>query len=196
MPLRLSATLLGCLAATWPAWATTPAATLRFGTACAHCHEGECSGRLSFAQPPEATFVHIRQYAGPADDALARQLYETLEQMKSDCRYPAVTVPALDRSLTSEDLRPYLDPWSGDYFLPLGRLEPGDYDLAVEFTGAGQVRVEVIDDEFDPLIDRCVRLEQQRLAVAFAATHDHQYYLRLRPRGPLQVRTLTMTRVG
>jgi len=188
-----AAILLACLASGTPFSATSPAATVRFGTVCAHCHEGECSGRLSFSQPPEATFEHIRHYAGPADDALAHQLYDALDRMKSDCRYPPLPIPALEQGLTTADLASYLDPRSGDYFLPLGRRASGLYQLAIEFTGGGRVRLEVIDDEFDPLIDRCLTLEELRIAVALTLTEGREYYLRLRPRGPIRVRGMTLT---
>lgn len=185
--------LLACLSSGAALAASSPAATLRFGTVCAQCHEGECSGRLSFAHPPEASFAHIRRYAGPADDALAHQLYDALEQMKSDCRYPPLAVPALENGGTKRDLAAYLDTWSGDYFVPLGYRAAGLYRLAIEFTGGGRVRIEVIDDEFDPLIDRCLTLEQQRIALTLPLTADHAYYLRLRPRGPARVRGMTLT---
>ncbi len=190
---RTTLILLSSLVAGMPASATTPAATLRFGTVCAHCHEGECSGRLSFARRPEAAFQHIRQYAGPTDDELARQLYRTLEQMKSDCSYPRLTAPAIERGLDAGDLAPYREPWSGDYFLPLGPLAPGQYRLAIEFDGGGRVRVEVIDAEFDPLIDRCLTPEDQRLNISLTLEDERAHYLRLRPRGPLRVRGMTLT---
>lgn len=188
-----AAILLACLASDAALSATSPAATLRFGTVCARCHEGECSGRLSFSQPPEATFEHIRHYAGPTDDALAHQLYDALERMKSDCRYPPLSIPPLEQGLTARDLAPYLDLRSGDYFLPLGQRAPGRYRLAIEFTGGGRVRLEVIDDEFDPLIDRCLTLEEPRTAVALTLAEGRQYYLRLRPRGPISISGMSLS---
>lgn len=190
------ATLLACLAAAMPAAATTPTATVRFGTSCAHCHEGECSGRLSFAQDPEAAFAHIRQYAGPTDDELARQLSATLARMKSDCRYPPMAVASLDRGLDAAGLAPFLDPWSGDYFLPLGGLAPGSYRLIVDVDGGGRVRIELIDAGFDPLIDRCLTPDGPRLELAVVLGDSREYFLRLRPRGPLRVQRVTLVGAG
>jgi len=106
---------------------------LRFNTVCAHCHEGECSGRLSFSSGPEAAFSHVRRYAGVVDDSLARQLYGVLERMKRDCTYAPMVVPDLDRPLGREILDDYRDTASGNYFVPLGRLEPTGYRLNLRF---------------------------------------------------------------
>lgn len=174
------------LAGGQPASATTPGATLRFATACAHCHEGECSGRLSFALRPEAAFDHIRQYAGPTDDDLALQLHATLERMKADCSYPPLRAPELDGPLNAADLEPYRDAWTGDYFVPLDGLEAGLHELVVEFDGSGQLRVELIDAGFDPLVDRCLTIDAGRLVLAIELESSTRHYLRLRPRGPLR----------
>jgi len=80
-------------------WAEPPTPStlpvLRFNTVCANCHEGECSGRLSFLLGPEATFSHIRRFAGDADDILVRELQALLEHMKQECAYAPLPVPDL-----------------------------------------------------------------------------------------------------
>ena len=188
------ATLIVLLATTMPSAVASSLATLRFGTACAKCHEGECSGRLSFARRPEAAYDHIRQYAGPTDDELAQQLYDALEQMKADCSYGALPAPDLSQPLNADDLAPYLDAWSGAYFLPLSTLAPGSYKLTIDFTGGGRVRVEVIDGDFDPFIDQCITVEIRRLEVDITLTANQPHYLRLQPRGPVTVDQLRLTR--
>ena len=187
------ATLIVLLAMTAPQATASALATLRFGTACAQCHEGECSGRLSFARRPEAAYAHIRQYAGPTDDELARQLYDALEQMKADCSYPELPAVDLSQAVDADDLTPYLDAWSGAYFLPLSTLAPGRYQLTIDFTGGGRVRLEVIDGEFDPLTDQCVTVETQQLQIEIVLTANHPHYLRLRPRGPIRVDQILLT---
>lgn len=187
------ATLVVLLAITAPPAMASTLATLRFGTACALCHEGQCSGRLSFARRPEAAYEHIRQYAGPTDDELARQLYDALEQMKADCSYLELPAPDLSRPVDADDLAPYLDAWSGAYFLPLPALAPGRYRLTIDFTGGGRVRLEVIDGEFDPLADHCITVETRRLEIEITLTANHPHYLRLRPRGPIHVDQILLT---
>lgn len=168
-------------------------ATLRFATACAQCHEGECSGRLTFATAPESAFTHIRQYAGPTDDTLARELYAALKQMKSDCRYGDLHLPDLAGPLAGPALDSYRDPWTGAYFLPLEGLAPGRYRLTVDVERAGLARLELIDAAFDPLIDHCLTVGQAPTSVIVTLVESPRHFLRLSPRGGLRVRTLTLT---
>jgi len=48
--------------------------TVLFNTDCARCHEGECSGRLSFHLPPEASDQHIRRHGGELPAKQVREL--------------------------------------------------------------------------------------------------------------------------
>lgn len=189
------ALLLLCLAAAAPGNAAETAATLRFATACAICHEGECSGRLSFARRPQAAAAHIRQYAGPVDDTLATRLYAALEQMKSACRYAELPLADLARAHADNALAPYRDPWSGGYFFALGPLREGEYRLHGEVNGESAVRIELIDDTFEPLTDACVDSHAGRFAITLQVSQRRPLYLRLRPRDkrPLQRLQLTIS---
>ncbi|MCB1775203.1 MAG: hypothetical protein KDI88_16435, partial [Gammaproteobacteria bacterium] len=111
-------------------------ATLRFATTCANCHEGECSGRMSFSLAPQAAFTHIRQYAGPVDDDLAHGLHGVLERMKAECRYAMwPTVDLATGELDGADLDARHDAWSGRYFIPLPELNAGHYRIAGDLPG-------------------------------------------------------------
>ncbi|MCP5305948.1 MAG: hypothetical protein H6953_10940 [Chromatiaceae bacterium] len=195
---RLLVLFCGVLCGLPPIAAASPpvATTLRFATACAHCHEGECSGRLSFARRPETAYTHIRQYAGPVDDAFAGSLYAALERMKADCSYPPVPVPTLVQTLTGDDLLAYRDRWSADYFLPLGDLPAGRYRLRLDLDGSGSVRVELIDAEFDPLLDQCMSATGHGLETTLNLTTRHPHFLRLRPRATLQILGLQISPDG
>ena len=148
----------------------------------------------SFARRPEAAYEHIRQYAGPTDDELARLLYDALEQMKADCSYGALPAPDLSQPLNADDLAPTSTP--GWCLFP-----------AVVDAGTGQLqindrlhrrrtllRVEVIDGDFDPFIDQCITVEIRRLEVDITLTANQPHYLRLQPRGPVTVDQLRLTR--
>lgn len=186
--------LLGALAA--GAAADEPAgAVLRFATACAQCHEGECSGRLSFARRPQAAFDHIRQYAGPTDDALAMALYAALERMKRDCDYAPITTPALEGALDAVQIEAYRDPWSGAYFIPLPMLSPARYRLRLETTHSGRARVEIIDVAFDPLFDQCIAIADDGVTLTLDLGEPAARYLRLRPRDALRITRLALTPV-
>lgn len=190
MKLWWSLTVLLAVLTSTGASATTPMATIRFATSCAACHEGECSGRLSFTRQPRVAFDHIRRYAGPANDELAQQLYETLEQMKSDCSYPPLQAPDPGREMDTGEIERYRDAWSSAYFLPLHGLRPLRYRLLISFTGDGAVRVEVIDAEFDPLLDERLVVGDTPLTVTLPASDPGHGYLRLRPCGEMRIRKL------
>ena len=176
--------------------AETPAATLRFSTACSGCHEGECSGRVTFSQRPEATYTHIRQHAGPTDDALAQELHGVLKRMKRDCSYPPLPVPDIEQPLAGTDINPYLDPWTGHYFVPLGSLDPGRYRFSLVFAQPGDVRIELVDADFDFLVDRCETLGDLRLEMVLTLNEPCQCYLRLRPRAKQRLTKLSVTGIN
>ena len=76
--------------------ADIPLATVvRFNTLCATCHEGECSGRLSFDLGIQASENHIRRHAGDVDQNVWRDLDHLLAHTKQVCAfYPmAVDIP-------------------------------------------------------------------------------------------------------
>jgi len=136
------------------------------------------------------TFDHIRQYAGPADDTLAAQLYATLERMKSRCDYPPLDAPNLTLGLDTDELEAYRDPWSKGYFIPTGLLGPGHYRIEARFEGGGRVRIELIDRDFDPLIDECLTPESPSLTLELTLAAHWRGYLRIRASSGQSVRQL------
>lgn len=158
-------------------------ATLRFATACAKCHEGQCSERLSFTQQPGAAAAHITQYAGPGDEAFIRALHETLERMKIECRY---ALPPAVRLLTdiadAQYLQDYRDSWTGGYVVPIGELGAGTFRLTATTESDERMRIEVIDDEFDPWLDQCVAPQDGRIVVDFRLSEPRQLFIRLQPK--------------
>jgi len=175
--------MIGCgLLLGWQATAADGQATLRFAAACADCHEGECSGRLSFARRPVAAATHIRQYAGPVSDDLARGLYAALERMKAECRYQMPTgIDLLGGELAGNRLTHQRDAWSGNYIIPLTPLAPGRYRLSGELRGNGRIRIEAVDEAFDHWADDCLATRERRFAIELVLPETHRVFLRLRP---------------
>jgi hypothetical protein len=173
------AVVLGCaLIAATPADDT--AHLIRFNTTCAHCHEGQCSGRLSFALAPAATFAHIRRYAGQVDEADARRLYDALAYMKRACAYPPLAV--LGRH--SDDpaaLAVYRDAVSGDYFVPVGPLAPGPYRLRLDLAAADRLEIEVLNHYFELVAQWRSTVAAPRVDIRFAVEEQAQHFVRLRP---------------
>ena len=86
--------IFGC----FPQAADIPLATVvRFNTLCATCHEGECSGRLSFDLGIQAAENHIRRHAGDVDRDVWRDLARLLAHTKQACAYypMAVDIPKI-----------------------------------------------------------------------------------------------------
>ncbi len=157
---------------------------LRFNTVCAHCHEGECSGRLSFSLGPEAAFSHIRRYAGGVDDTLG---------MKRDCAYAPMAAPDLHRPLQREILDVYRDPVIGNYFVPLGELEPGRYRLTMRLEVPATLRVEVLNDRFEFLVDECFSCNCALLPITMEIDETAQHFLRLRSPTALRLEELELS---
>jgi hypothetical protein len=155
-------------------------AVLRFNTICARCHEGECSGRLTFSSGPEAAFDHIRRYTGAVEPEIARQLYALLAYMKHRCAY--VPLPPLDAPsrATRETLDGYREPSSGAYFIPLGVLAAGEHRLVLHLAEPARVRAEVLSEHFEPLVDECATTRGTSLELEFLAEEPAVCYLRLR----------------
>jgi hypothetical protein len=127
------------------------AAVVRFSTVCFNCHEGECSGRLSFDSGAQAAHNHVRRYLGVATTpAEIDTLFALLKYTKERCaHYPlAATVPA-DGRWDADVLARWRNSVEGGYFLPLGRLDAGDYRLDLRFSGEPQGRGRVTDARFD-----------------------------------------------
>lgn len=124
--------------------------TVLFNTNCARCHEGECSGRLSFHLPPEAADQHVRRHGGDLPAKQVRELSELLRYMKEDCAfYPLPFALALDGAWGTETLRRLRSASGETYFLPLGTLSPGGHRVLLQGPGpTARPCVELIDGEF------------------------------------------------
>jgi hypothetical protein len=155
------------------------AVVVGFNIGCAHCHEGECSGRMSFSSGAEGAAEHIRRYAGPVTPASTMQYFRLLERMKSDCSvYP---LPGLGPESTDPDgIAAFLDPLGKGYFLPLGGLAAGGYELALNFSGPWGGRAEVLSKSFEPILDRCLGPEARSWRLVLEVDHPEPHYLRLR----------------
>jgi len=185
MAVLAAAVLLAALApigiAHGEAPAFAPESVVRFNLDCAHCHEGQCSGRLSLALGEEATFGHIRRYVPDLADREAMELARILAYMKRHCAYaPLPRAPALPLDETA--LAAYRDAKGGNLFLSLGRLDSGRYRLSLELAAPAAFRIELIDEHFEHLLDRCVETDSVAEPIEVEATGT--VFLRLRgPKG-------------
>lgn len=149
-------TVLIALVLAFPVWGAEipPTTVVRFNTVCANCHEGECSGRLSFQSGMEAARDHLQRYLGPLNERESADLFALLKFTKEQCRhYPLKSNMPTDGHWKSGDLQVWRNPSEGGYFIPLGDLDEGKYLLRLKFAGEPQGRVRISGAGFDTAVD-------------------------------------------
>lgn len=184
--LLLAAALLPVMAQAAPL--SPHAAAITFNTACAGCHEGECSGRLSFKNGIASAADHMRRYAGALTDEEVAALFGQLRHMKEHCAYAPLDVPVpQDRVWQGEALQALFSQAGQGYFIPLGMLEAGAYRVELDFGRYADVRLEVLDSRFRSLLERNECAADGKMAAAFALDSAAQGYARIFVSAPLQV---------
>ena len=156
-----------------------------FNTLCAKCHEGECSGRLSFDTGGKAANSHIKRYAGDINvsEGETKEFFTLLNYMKKEC---ALFMPD-NGKWKPENLSHFALPSHDSYFVPLGVLKSGNYRLNIEAKEEVLFRVEVISDHFDPYLDRAVCPERKEEILHFEIDEPINAFLRVRSRKPLHI---------
>lgn len=173
------------LAVSSPVRAETPSrkSFVDFNTQCAHCHDGECSGRLSFSSGSEGAANHLRRYLGnELTDEEINQLYGLLRYTKEKCEiYPFPE--HWDQQAAT------LDDWRGSrkngYFVPLGNLE-GEFTVEMELEETGPDSWQLLNPEHEVLAEGrfCPKAQSQEVFKA----DKSPLYLQLQGKG--QIRTL------
>ena len=160
-----------------------------FNTSCARCHEGECSGRLSFHLPRDATDQHIRRYGGELSLEKTRQLFEILRYMKEECRYYPFSLALVeDRVWESDTLADLQAPSRQAYFMPLGYLDPGAYQLLFEgLDDSSNSCIEIIDGEFDFIATDSVHRRGENKKALFRVKKRSEYFLRIAAQEPINI---------
>jgi hypothetical protein len=163
-----------------------------FNTQCARCHEGECSGRMSFHLAEGAADEHIRRHGGALPLETVRDLGELLRYMKEQCAfYPLPLALATDRRWDRDTLDRLRDPEETAYFLPLGRLGPGLHRLWIEGLNPGvRTCAELIAADFELVGHEDLAQHAERLVLRFQVDVSAELFLRIRAQGPI-----TLTRV-
>lgn len=174
------------LALVWvlPARAQPPAeiATIvQFHTVCNNCHEGECSGRLSFNSGADAARSHIERHLGAKQhDVQVTALFAMLQAVKESCsHYPVVPLRPAIGTWQAEELAPWRNAPAGAYFIPLGKFAAGRRQLALEFDGAAEGNARIDDEHMETIADeRLCRSDGS--TVEFDARADTAYFLHLK----------------
>lgn len=165
-----------------------------FNTSCARCHEGECSGRMTFHLAKTAADQHIERHGGRLSKETNRQLYELLRYMKEECGfYPLSADLEKNRMWDSDMLNKLQSPSNQAYFIPLGLLEPGLYQLQLEgLEDSESYCIELINDEFDYFDKEKVNREGNKMSLQFQPDVLLDYYFRLTSNKPVNLKRMEL----
>ena len=156
-----------------------------FNTLCSKCHEGECSGRLSFDTGSQAASSHIKRYT--ADVNLSKSEIESffslLNYMKTEC---ALWMPNSEKYNTG-DLSRFVLPSFKGYFIPLGVLRQGEYHIDMKMKEDIHFKIEIISDHFDHLLNISVCPDRKKDILKFTTDNDVNLFLRIKSRQPLHI---------
>jgi cytochrome c553 len=164
--------------------ASAPAVSLdsliAFNTMCVKCHEGECSGRLSFDSGAGAAAGHIRRYLGELTEAQIRELFIVLRHMKERCAYyPFPWLVPADRRWRAESLARLRSPAANGYFIPLGALRDQPYRLRLRLDRDVPVQLRVTSATFEPVLDAVVCTADTRAMVTVEPAEAAEHFLHL-----------------
>lgn len=152
------------------------ASVVRFNTVCSNCHEGECSGRLSFHTGAAAARGHMQRYLGAISDTEVETLFGLLRHTKERCAHYLLASPVtLDRALTAGELSAWRNQHEGGYYIPLGKLDKGEYHLHIDLAVAGNGTLKITDSQFEPLAEESMCTQQKQLKIHFRGAAGAHY---------------------
>jgi len=163
-----------------------------FNTACARCHEGECSGRMTFHMGKDIAGQHIRRYGGELSNKTTHQLFDLLRYMKEECDfYPIPVSIPVDRVWNETQLSQLKTPSGKGYFIPLGRLEVGTYRLLLQGLDAKvKTYIGIVTGDFEFACEEFVNQDNLEKGIQFEAEEFIEHYLRINGR-----KLLSLTRI-
>ena len=149
-----------------------------FNTLCAKCHEGQCSGRLTFATGSEVASNHIKRYSDDVNISYIeiKEYFTLLNYMKKEC---LLFMPD-NKKWRVDELSKFALPSYKSYFIPLGILKSGNYKLVIKTKKEVQYRLEVISNDFDAFLDRSVCPNDKEKLFNFTLNKSTNYFLRIR----------------
>ncbi|TNF93957.1 MAG: hypothetical protein EP297_12230 [Gammaproteobacteria bacterium] len=165
-----------------------------FNTSCAQCHEGECSGRLSYHLPKESMDRHIYRHGGTMSVETTQQLFILLRYMKEECRFYPLKISVEDQNSWGMKALARLHAPSGKaYFIPLGWVEPGLYRLLIHGLDAKtRVCIEIINSEFDFVIEENMDHEGRQKELSFQVKKGSDLFLRIKSHMPITLNRIEL----
>ena len=159
-----------------------------FNTLCAKCHEGECSGRLSFDTDSKVASNHIKHYAGDINISKEeiKEFFALLNHMKTEC---ILWIPD-SRMWNMKQLSLFALHSGKGYFIPLGFLKTGKYHLEIKIKEKVHCKIEVISDKFEYFLDISACPNCEKKPLQFIIDQSSNTFLRIQSRKFLQITDL------
>jgi hypothetical protein len=155
------------------------ATLVQFNTVCTDCHQGECSGRLSFDSGPAAARSHIERYLGETHEINVASLFAMLRHVKEACHhYPVVPLRPATGIWEAEELAPWHNARAGAYFIPLGQLATGRRELILEFDRPAEGSARIDSNRMETAAEARLCRDSTK-KVEFDAAPATTYYLHL-----------------
>lgn len=156
-----------------------------FNTLCSKCHEGECSGRLSFNTGSKAASSHIKRYAGDVNISKGEteEFFSLLNYMKTEC---ALWMPKSGK-WKPENLSHFSLPSKKGYFIPLGVLKEGTYHIEIKLKDNVHYRIEVLSDHFEHFLDISACPDGEKQTLQFTIKKEVNTFLRIQSRKSLHI---------
>lgn len=171
-----------------PTLAATPTVEsfVEFHTVCTNCHEGECSGRLSFDSGAGAARSHVERHLGTVSDSKLAQLFAMLRHVKETCsNYPQLPVRAAKGVWPGEELAAWRNTLAGAYFIPLGILGAGHHGIVLEFGEPADGEARLVNDRMETLSEERL-CRDKRKTIELVGQPERFYYLHLKSRMALK----------
>ncbi len=156
-----------------------------FNTLCAKCHEGECSGRLSYDTGSSTIIRHIKRYAEDTNISKEEivEFFGLLNYMKTEC---ALWMPD-NGKWDSKNLMSFALPSAKGYFIPLGILKEGKYHVEIKIKDKILFKVEVFSDYFEHYLHVSVSPDEKEKILQFTIDRPANIFLRIQSKEPLQI---------
>ena len=156
-----------------------------FNTLCSKCHEGECSGRLSFNTGSKAASSHIKRYAGDVNISKGEteEFFSLLNYMKTEC---ALWMPKSGK-WKPENLSHFSLPSKKGYFISLGVLKEGTYHIEIKLKDNVHYRIEVLSDHFEHFLDILACPDGEMQTLQFTIKKEVNTFLRIQSRKSLHI---------
>ena len=163
-----------------------------FNTHCAKCHEGQCSGRLTFDTGSEAASNHIKRYCDDATISTCevKEYFTLLNYMKKEC---LLYMPNAIK-YNSKNLLSFATSTHKRYFITLGVLKKGEYKLLAKTKDDVRYRVEIISSQFDTYLDRSICSSFKTNEFEFSIDEKLNYYLRINSKKTVYFQTLEIVK--